>query len=169
MKSAPDPGRDGTGLRRFLNSNAGKIVAVVVMVIFVALAAYVIWDNLGPSDAARLSTDRMFIDAKTGKPFEHTLKPGDVIPVKAPSGGNTGYPAELCYWTADGKIKKDPTPVLVNARIGKPGPTFCPDCGRLVVVHNPAPDASSKPPPTKAEYDSRQQNRRPSNQGDERW
>ncbi len=168
MKSAPDPGREESGLRRFLNTNGGKIVAAVVMIVLLGLAGYAIWDNLGASDASKLSTDRMFIDSKTGKPFEHTLRPGDVIPVKAPSGENTGYPAELCYWTPDGKIKQNPTPVLVNGRMGKPGPTFCPDCGRLVVVHNPAPDANTKPPPTKGEYDQRQQNRRPSNQGDER-
>jgi hypothetical protein len=167
-KSAPDPGRDTGGLRKFLNTNAGKILAIGALGVLVLLAGYVLWSNLGPSEGARLSTDRMFIDAKTGKPFEHTLRPGDVIPVKAPSGENSGYPAELCYWTADGKIKQDPTPVLVNARMGKPGPTFCPDCGRLVVVHNPTPDPNSKPPPTKAEYEKRQADRRPSNQGDER-
>jgi len=168
MKSAPDPCREQSGLRRFLNTNGGKIVVIIMMVLLLGLAGYAIWDNLGPSEASRMSTDRMFIDAKTGKPFEHTIRAGDFIPIKAPSGENTGYPAELCYWTSDGKVKKDPTLVLVNARMGKPGPTFCPDCGRLVVVHNPPPDPNGKPPPTKTEYESRPQNRRPSNQGDER-
>ena len=74
------------------------------------------------------------IDATTGKTFEHEVAVGDKLPLKAPSGGMTGYPAEFCYWTKDGKIKKDPTPVLLNARVGKPGPTFCPDCGRSLVV-----------------------------------
>jgi hypothetical protein len=156
------------GLREFFNSTAGKITGIVVLLVGAVVLFMMFRTFLGPGEAARLSADRMFIDSTTGKPFEHTLKAGDVIPVKAPSGGNTGYPAELCYWTADGKIKSDPTPVLVNGRMGKPGPSFCPDCGRLVVVHNPPPVAG-KPPPTKAEYEKQQANRRqPDDQGDGR-
>jgi hypothetical protein len=64
---------------------------------------------------------------------------------------NTGYPAEACYWTADGGTKTEPTWVLMNAVLGKPGPTFCPDCGRLVVARNPMPGPGVKPPPTQQE------------------
>jgi len=157
-----------TGPREFLNSKAGKITGSVLALLALAMFIYLLKSYFGPDEAARLSADRMFIDATTGKPFEHTIKPGDVIPVKAPSGGNTGYQAELCYWTADGKIKAEPTPVLVNARTGKPGPSFCPDCGRLVVVHNPPP-VEGHPPPTKAEYEKRLGNRPPpGDQGDGR-
>ena len=49
-------------------------------------------------------------------------------------------------------MKKEPTPVFVKSRAGEPGPTFCPDCGRLVVVHNPKPKDGDRPPPTQAEY-----------------
>jgi hypothetical protein len=96
------------------------------------------------------------MDATTGKPYNYSIKLGDKIPVKAPSGGMAGYPAEPCYWTKDGKIKNDPTYVLLNEYVGKPGPTFCPDCGRLVRSHNPAPQGpETRPPPTKAEYEKR--------------
>ena len=71
------------------------------------------------------------------KAFRYEIKIGDSVPVKAPSGEKSGYPAELCYWTKDGQPKEDPTPVLLNQYVGKSGPTFCPDCGRLVVNHNP--------------------------------
>jgi hypothetical protein len=80
---------------------------------------------------------------------------GQSIPIKAPSGNNSGYPAELCYWTKDGQAKTDPTPVLLNVLVGKPGPTFCPDCGRLVVGHNPRPGAGVKAPMTQEEWKKR--------------
>jgi len=97
----------------------------------------------------------MFIDAKTGKPYSIELKEGMPFPAPAPSGGNTGYPAEKCYWTKDGKEKKDPTYVLLNRFVAKPEPTFCPDCGRLVVGHNPRPGDGVRPPPTQEEYSKR--------------
>ena len=78
------------------------------------------------------------------------------MPVLSPfSGKNTGYPAELCYWTKDGSIKTDPTPVLLNTYIGDNSPTFCPDCGRLVVGHNPRAVAGAHAPPTKQEWESK--------------
>ena len=107
------------------------------------------------SEGERLSSDRMFIDSQTGKPFAITLKPGMAVPAPAPSGGNTGYPAEACYWTKDGKTKDKPTYVLVNQYLGKNEPTFCPDCGRLVRGHNPRPAEGVPVPPTQEEYKKR--------------
>jgi hypothetical protein len=166
--SASKAKTEQSGWRDLLQTSGGQIAAIGALVLVVGIAIFAVIRGLGPSEGAKLSRDRVFMDATTGKPFEHTLSPGDSIPVTAPSGNKSGYPADLCYWTADGKVKEDPTPVLVNARMGKAGPTFCPDCGRLVVMHNPAPSQGSKPPPTKAEYEKRQSNRRPSEQGDER-
>jgi len=142
-------------LRKFFNSSAGKGTALVLVLIGLGVLIWAIKGNFGESDAASLSADRIFIDSSTMKPFNHTLKEGEALPCKAPSGGNTGYQAELCYWTKDGKTKDQPTPVLLNEAVGKPGPTFCPDCGRLVVGHNPAPAPGRRPPPTQAEYKPR--------------
>src|SRR5438477_6525095 len=125
-----------SGLRDFLNSSRGKTLSVASVAIALVLAGFLIWRQLGPTDAEKLSRERLFIDAKTMKAFNYEVKIGDSLPVKAPSGDRTGYPAELCYWTKDGKPRKDPYPVLLNEFVGKSGPTFCPDCGRLVVGHN---------------------------------
>lgn len=77
-------------------------------------------------------------------------------PVKCPdTGKETGYEAELCYWTKDGHPKDEPIPVLLNKYKGDPGPTFCPDCGRLVVYHNPLAVEGHTPPPTEEEYRAR--------------
>jgi hypothetical protein len=143
------------GLREFFESPKGKGVVVVLGLVLIGAIFWLLRDNLSGSEAASISRDRMFMDAATGKPFEHTLQAGDKIPLLAPSGKNTGYPAELCYWTKDGKPKSDPTPVLLNSYVGKPGATFCPDCGRLVVAHNPGAAEGAKPPPTQAEYEQR--------------
>ena len=78
-----------------------------------------------------------------------------------------GVPQPRIFWTKDGKPKQDPTPVLLNSWIGKSGPTFCPDCGRLVVGHNPIPGPNSKPPPTKADYEKNPAGGRPA-PGEER-
>jgi hypothetical protein len=125
----------------------GAILAIVCVV-----GAYYSVRGAFSSEGAAISADRMFIDASTGKAFEHEIKSGEYIPVKAPSGGNTGYPAEACYWTKDGKVKDQPTFVLLNSTKGMNEATFCPDCGRLVVGHNPHAMPGATPPPTKEEY-----------------
>ena len=94
----------------------------------------------------------MYIDANTGKAFDHILEKGERVPIQTPSGEKAGYPAEPCYWTKDGKAKTEPTWVLLNVYSKKPGPTFCPDCGRLVVGHNPPPAPGESAPPTAANY-----------------
>lgn len=138
----------------FFEKPAGKVVTGVGLVVAVGLLIWSVSSNMNPSGGS-LSRDRMFVDAKTNQPFEYTLKAGDALPVAAPSGGKTGYPSEQCYWTKDGKTKKEPTYVILNEQLGKDGPTFCPDCGRLVVGHNPPPDQRPTPPPTEAEYGRR--------------
>ena len=150
MEASLSPGM--MGLREFLNTTAGRAAAIVLAIVALGFGAYQGWNMFQPSGAGQLSRDRVFIDADTGKPFEYELRAGDRIPVKAPSGKESGYPAELCFWTKDGKPKTEPTVVLLNESIGKNEPTFCPDCGRLVVGHNPRPGPNSKAPPTKDEY-----------------
>lgn len=144
-------------MREWLESTGGKIAAAVLLVAAAVAAFLAIRNTFGPSSEVARANDRIFVDADTGKQFRHELKLGESIPVRAPSGKETGYPAELCYWTRDGKVKPDPTGVLLNSWIGKPGPTFCPDCGRLVVGHNPMASPDRKPPPTKEEYKGRGQ------------
>ena len=144
-------------MREWLESTGGKIAAAVLVLVAVVLVFFAIRGVFGtPSEVAR-ANERVFVDADTGKPFEHELQIGEQIPVRAPSGKDSGYPAELCFWTRDGKVKQDPTPVLLNSWVGKPGPTFCPDCGRLVVGHNPMAAPERKPPPLKEEYKARGQ------------
>jgi hypothetical protein len=102
---------------------------------------------------AAASRERLYICSETGKAFAGELQPGGSNVLRSPfSGRNTGYLAELCFWTKDGSAKAEPTPVLLNSWIGKDGPTFCPDCGRLVVVHNPRPVPGIKPPPVRKDY-----------------
>jgi hypothetical protein len=97
-----------------------------------------------------------YICTETGKVFRHKNVLGETLPIYSRySGKNTGMPAEACYWTADGHPKTDPTWVLLNEEQGKSGPTFCPDCGRLVVGHNPRPGSGVKPPPNRAEFAAR--------------
>lgn len=136
-------------MREFFNSPKGK--AVVVAIFVIGLGALFFSLRSGET-AASLSGRRMFVDSTNLQAFPHDLVLGEKVPVKAPSGGNTGYPAELCYWTADGKPKSTPDYVLLNEWIGKKGPTFCPVCHRLVVGHNPPAAAGQTPPPTEQEY-----------------
>jgi hypothetical protein len=139
-------------LREFLDMPKGKAVAGALIVVALVAIYYTGRDTLGSSEAARLSTRRIMVCSQTLKPFEITIREGTRFPCLSPhSGRDTGYPAELCRWTRDGQIKDQPTAVLLNSRAGRPGPTFCPECGRLVVSRNPPPIAG-KPPPTEHEY-----------------
>jgi hypothetical protein len=99
--------------------------------------------------------DPVFMNAETGYVFHAKLKPDMTIPVVCPDTGKaTGYMPETCYWTKDGHVKDDPTYVLLNMYKGVSGPTFCPDCGRLVVLHNPPAVEGRRPPPTQDEYNA---------------
>jgi hypothetical protein len=123
--------------------------------------------NFGPTRAARMASDRVFVCSKTGKSFSHSVEKGEAIPVYSKySGENTGFPAEMCFWKADGSIRAGGVPVLLNQYKGLGEPTFCPECGRLVVGHNPPADPTRKPPPTKTEYEARNKGRTRNNNTD---
>jgi hypothetical protein len=143
-----------TWLQNTLDRGTGKVATIVMAVGVIGVALYIVKNSFF-SSAVAAERDRIFIDSQTGKAFNHELKLGESIPVDAPSGNKSGYPAEMCYWTKDGQPKSDPTAVLLNTWIGKPEPTFCPDCGRLVVAHNPMAMPGMRPPPTQQEYQRR--------------
>ena len=136
----------------FLEKPAGKFAAGAVAIVGIVGMAYTAFTMFTSSPAAQLAK-QTFVDSTTGLSFSHTVTPGELPPVQAPSGGRTGYPPELCYWTADGKPKDQPDYVLLNEEVGKPGPTFCPVCHRLVVHHNPSATSGARVPPTQAEYE----------------
>jgi hypothetical protein len=137
----------------FLNTNAGRVIAAVLVLLGLGAVVFAASRYFGPSAAARTSAERTFICAETKKSFGYTLKAGDMLPVRSPhSGRNTGFPAEACNWSSDGQVSARETFVLLNSHVGSDEPTFCPDCGRLVVGHNPPADASRKAPPTQQEY-----------------
>lgn len=146
-------------IRKFVNTGAGRITAGLLLAFAMAFMFWTLSDAFGEPSFARASRDRLFIDTTTGQPFEAEMQTGWRIPIPAPSGENTGVPAEMCSWNKDGTVRKSPVPVLLNEYVKKPGPTFCPDCGRLVVLRNPtfeygATDLPS-PPPTEAEWKSK--------------
>jgi len=141
------------GIREFLNTTAGKLVTAVLIVAGLGAIVWSAKANFGESEIAARSRNRMYICSDTLKAFPHELQMGEKYPIESPfSGKATGYPAEPCYWTKEGKPKDSPTWVLLNNLIGKSGPTFCQDCGRLVVGHNPPAHEGDKAPPTQAEY-----------------
>jgi hypothetical protein len=135
----------------FLKTPAGKVALVVVTLVLVAIAAWQILAAIHGTTPGDPNTS-MYVDSQTGQAFAHRNMAGESIPVHSPySGSDTGYPGVACYWTASGEIKKDPTWVLLNSYIGKKGPTFCPDCGRMVNPLAPPPKQGDKPPPTRDE------------------
>ena len=142
-----------TRARDFIGRPSGRWAAVVFTAAAVAGLAFALYAAFGDSEAVASSRQRVFVCAQSGKSFRHEIAAGEVIPVRSPhSGGATGYPAELCYWMADGTVKDEPTAVLLNSYLGQAGATFCPDCDRLVVGHNPPAEPGAKPPPLRHEY-----------------
>ena len=140
------------GFRRFLSTAAGKVLAIVLTLGLLAVAFYSV-QAFFKGDTPDTAFYTTYICTETGKSFVHKNQLGDTVPILSPySGKNTGVPAVPCYWTADGGTMKDPTWVLLNSYIGKPEPTFCPVCGRLVVGHNAPPGPGRSPPPTRAEW-----------------
>jgi len=143
-------------IREFLASPTGRILGGVFLVACIGTAIYSAYSTVSSDAATLMSTQRMYMDSKTGQAFPHTLAMGDATPIDAPSGGKTGFPAEACFWTKDGKIKTDPTWVLLEEYTKSPAtPTFCPDCSHRVVGLNPQPGPNDKPPQTKEQYELR--------------
>jgi hypothetical protein len=142
-------------LSNFFRTPAGKVVGGVLGIVICWLVFYQVRDLFSGGAATTDARTRFYICSQTGKVFKHVISIGDGMPVYSPfSGSNTGYPVEYCYWNKDGTIKQsDPTPVLLNQYVGKPEPTFCPECGRLVHILNPIPKAGDRPPMTREEYE----------------
>jgi hypothetical protein len=142
-----------SSLGNFLRTPRGKVVGIAATSLAVIVGIIALYSFFGTSKAARVANHRLFICSETGKTFEADLKIGTTIPTHSPhSGKDTGWPAELCYWNKDGTTRKEPTAVLLKSYLGERGPTFCKDCGRLVVGHNPMPAEGMRPPPTEEEY-----------------
>ena len=129
---APAAGRSESRLRR--------VLAPSLVVVLIAAAALIAMRSIGGAgpDLAAASRVRAMVDLETGEVFpEYRVPDGASEPMKNPKTGTmTLYAAERCYWTSDGRAKWEPTYVLIP-----PGESFaiCPDCGRRVVGHNPAP------------------------------
>ncbi|MCK6457552.1 MAG: hypothetical protein L6Q92_13610 [Phycisphaerae bacterium] len=112
---------------------AGSLAALLI-------AGGLVWYSFGGETPLRQANERVFMCAETGKTFFHELESGEIEPIYSPhSKQNTGWIAEPCYWTNDGRAKKEPTWVIERRRMGLEGKTYCPDCGREVVGHNPRP------------------------------
>jgi hypothetical protein len=142
-------------IRQKLATPIAKVVVTAVCAVILVIAVRVVLSYF-KGDTPDTAFSTMFICTETGKTFRHTNKIGETQPILSPfSKKETGVPAEACYWNADGSTKKDPTWVLLNELAGKEGPTFCPDCNRLVIGHNPAPGEYVRTPPTRDEYVSR--------------
>ena len=142
-------------VREFLDTKSGKRVVIACSLACVVIAIYSA-RSLFRGDTPDEAFYSTYVCSETGKAFKHKNVLGESFPIRSPySGKETGYPAESCFWNVDGTTKTEPTWVLLNQAIGKPGRTFCPDCGRLVVGHNPRPGTNSNPPPTEAEYAAR--------------
>lgn len=122
---------------------SGPLGIVVFLVLF-GSAGYLTYRTLTIAPIPPTEPIEMtFFCIETKKPFEGKMVEGEKWPVMSPySGKMTGYPVERCYWTKDGKRKEEPSLVVLNESLGKSGDTICPDCGRLVIGHNPIPDES---------------------------
>jgi hypothetical protein len=129
-----------------------KIGSLIFLTLAIMAGIYEFRSN--KSEAIDRTHYHFFMDSETGKTFTAEIKIGMMFPVISPyTGRATGYEPQACYWNADGTTKTAPTYVILNSDLGKPGPTFCPDCGRLVVPNNPPPVAGQRPPPTREEYE----------------
>jgi hypothetical protein len=119
-------------IRRYATGAAAVLVLVGSLVF--------LWTRVMAPSVADNANERVFVCVETGKSFKHALKVGEEEPIVSPfTGKNTAWRAEPCYWTKDGRAKKNPTWVVVRQHMGLEGKTLCPDCGREVRIHNEKP------------------------------
>lgn len=128
--------RDAAEKRKLWLAGSAAVIAVGV------LGYLTITSVIGSGeDPASLSRQVTLMDVETGEVFrKYPLPEKATFPLANPkTGKRTLYVPEACYWGKDGKPKNEPTFVLLNELTKKSGPTICPECGRVVVLHNPAP------------------------------
>lgn len=119
-----------------------KWAKIVGSVVAISLCGWIIARQVaGGGDPRGETNQRVVIDAETGEVLKtYRIRENDGAPYANPNTGRrTLFPAEMCFWTRDGKAKLTPTYVLLAEYAGRKGPTVCPDCGRNVVARNPAP------------------------------
>lgn len=122
-------------------SRAAAVKAGIAVAALLAAVAITAWQFAGMAPDIASQTGTTLIDAETGALVKgHELKIGEQYPLVNPAHGRrTLWPAERCWWTRDGKVKPEPTFVMLKEYTGQGGETVCPDCGRRVVSRNPAP------------------------------
>jgi hypothetical protein len=142
------------GVRSFFRTPTGYAVAGVIILAAVVGLYYSVKANLGNPARALGANERVVVCSETGRWWTINLKPGMTFPIDSPySNKKTGHLAEAsCNWTADGKVGDKTTYLLLSETTGRHGPTFCPDCHRLVVRDNPKAAPGRTPPPTEQEY-----------------
>lgn len=137
--------RTGTSTRAPAASFDKKMLGVAALVtVCVGVLAYVVYSTYAGyvNDPKRQAFFSVVSDSETGEVNDHFPLPtdGQGYPAVNPkTGKRTFYPSESCYWTKDGKAKLQPTYVILNSWLKKPGPTRCPDCGRTVTKSNRMP------------------------------
>ncbi len=127
-------------LQGTLGPLSGKLGVFIFVVLF-STAGYLTWHTLTHGEQVEPDPPPVtYMCSETMKTFERKPQMNETIPVLSPyTNSKTGYPAEKCFWTRDGKRKAEPTFLLLNEHRGKKGPTICPDCGKIVYPHNPTP------------------------------
>lgn len=127
------------------SSGKDRIKLIVAVAVFLA-AGGVAWYTLGGDDQFETANLRGFMCNECKEAYEYIPKEGDIEPLKCPNcGAMAGYQAEACFWTRgpDGeyKAKLTPTYVILLQRLdpNSEEETICPDCGKVVVGHNPMP------------------------------
>lgn len=124
---------------RFLD-DAKQQVLLAVAAVLLAIAVFLTIRALNAGPDYGISAERAFKCAECGHEFEHVIQIGDQEPMLCPKCGKvSAWVPETCYWTRDGKAKRRPTFVILKRKMGIDEDTFCPDCGREVVGHNPRP------------------------------
>lgn len=117
----------GGGFRAALQSTGAKTVAGIVVLLIVIFAGVRIMGVVRSSAPQRAGVAYVHVDTGETRFYPVGEKP--------PEGF---HPAEYCFQNTCGP--DGGTAVILNAYLGKEGPTYCPKCGAEVVAHNPRPE-----------------------------
>ena len=133
---------DGISVRRGRSAALATIGATLA-----ALVTWAVWSAMS-DPVATAANFRTLMDAQTCRLVEvrvdENLGPFPVVNPK--TGRRTLYPTEVCY--AKPCAARGGTHAILNAYLGKEGPTHCTACGAEVRFHNGGPGAGPGQPPT---------------------
>lgn len=123
---------------REVQARKERIKFTIAIVLLSIAALWATYQVLNRPESPAAAASRTVAISESGDVFMSFAMPNARPPWKNPkTGAMDVWPAEACWYDRSGEVRPEP----VYVRVMPDTSAKCPDCGREVVISNPAPSA----------------------------